>query len=495
MKTSLRLFASLLSGWLAVAAVGFADDDLSRRVLVVYNETDPESKPLAEYYAQRRGVPTNQICAIHARNAETITRKEFNEQVRAPILQFMIDQGLLFQLPGNMNDPVQGQISVPVTYDNKITFLALIYGVPLRIEQDDAYAEKNTDAKTPPERRRNEASVDSELTWLPSARLPLSFFVPNPFFNSTTATFDKRFNAGMLLVARLDGPDPKIVRRMIDDAMATERTGVLGRAYFDAQDSPAGCGYAEGDTWIKTAAGYVRAAGFETVLDTKPAVFADDFPMTDAAIYAGWYTESVTGAFTRADFKFRPGAVAYHIHSWSASSLRSSNHLWVGPLLARGAAVSFGNVYEPYLSLTPHVDLFFKRLLAGAPFAEAGWYSQPALSWQTVFVGDPIYRPFALSIDAQISRLEAAKNPDAVWAYLRKINLLAGTGQLAEAETLCRVKSATYNSPVLYEKLGDLLADTHRTQEAAEAYLQAIAGASALRQKAITEKMAALKSK
>jgi uncharacterized protein (TIGR03790 family) len=494
MKTSVRLFASLLAGLLAIAAVGFADDDLSRRVLVVYNETEPESKPLAEYYAQRRGVPTNQICAIHVRNAETITRKEFNEQVRAPILQFMIDQGLLFQLPGKMDDPVQGQISVPVTYDNKITFLALIYGVPLRIEQDDAYAEKNTDAKTPPERRRNEASVDSELTWLPTARLPLSFCVPNPFFNSATATFDKRLNTGMILVARLDGPDPKIVRRMIDDSLAAERTGLLGRAYFDEQHNLTS-NLGDGDRWIGAAAQYVRGAGFDTVVDDKPTLFPEDFPMTDAAVYAGWYAQDITGPFKRPDFAFRPGAVAYHLHSFSAVTMRSRDTTWAAPLLARGAAATFGNVYEPYLSLTPHVDLFFKRLLAGAPFAEAGWYSEPAVSWQTVFVGDPIYRPFALSIDAQISRLEAAKNPDVVWAYLRKINLLAGTGQLAEAETLCRVKSATFNSPVLFEKLGDLLADTHRRQEAAEAYLQAIAGASALRQKAITEKMAALKSK
>jgi uncharacterized protein (TIGR03790 family) len=484
-----RWFISIL-----LLAASVAGDELADRVLIVYNASEPEGKPLAEYYAQRRGVPTNQICAIRVRNAETITRKEFNEQVREPILKFMIDQNLLFQLPGQVNDPLLGPVSSPVTYENKITFLALIYGVPLRIEHDDAYAEKNVATNTPPERRRNEAAVDSELTWLPTARLPLSFAVPNPFFNTTTATFDKRLNTGMVLVSRLDGPDPQTVRRMIDDAIATEKTGLLGRAYFDARGTQ-DAGYLEGDRWIIGAASTVRAAGFDTVLDDKPDVFTNDFPMTDAAIYAGWYTGEITGPFNRPGFAFRPGAIAYHLHSFSAVTLRTTNSTWTAPLLARGAAASFGNVYEPYLSLTPHVDLFFKRLLAGATFAEAGWYSQPALSWQTTFLGDPLYRPFALSVDEQIARLSAAKNPAVVWAYLRKINLLAATGQSVEAEKLCREKGFALVSPVLFEKLGDLLADSHRTKDAAEAYLQALADAEPLRRKAIQAKMAALKSK
>ena len=32
-----------------------------------------------------------------------------------------------------------------------------------------------------------------------------------------------------------------------------------------------------------------------------------------------------------------------------------------------------GNVYEPYLALTPHLDVFTKRLLDGDSFAEAAY--------------------------------------------------------------------------------------------------------------------------
>jgi uncharacterized protein (TIGR03790 family) len=432
-----------------------AGEDLAKRVLVVYNETEPESKPLAEYYAKRRGVPASQLCPIHARNAETITRREFNAAVREPILRFMTDHGLLFQLPATVNDPALGRMSVPETYDNKITFLALIYGVPLRIENDPNWKDRISKSDAPALQRRNEASVDSDLTWLPSALVPLASAMPNPFFNKPSAVFDDTLNRAMMLVTRLDGPNPKIVRRMIDDALTVERTGLLGRAYFDAGGNHEP-GYAEGDKWIITAAQLAREAGFETVLDEKPALFGEDFPMPDPALYAGWYAPNCTGSFTRADFQFRPGAVAYHLHSWSAGTLRSRSEAWVGPLLARGAAASFGNVYEPYLQATPHVDLFFKRLLAGATFAEAGWYSQPVISWQTTFVGDPLYRPFLLTIDGQIARLEADRNPDVAWAYLRKINVLLAAGQFTEAETLCTEKAATTHSQILMDKLATL---------------------------------------
>ena len=452
---NIKRSGSVLAVLLAVATTAVAGEDLARRVLVVYNESEPESKPLAEYYAQRRGVPTNQICGLRVRNVEIITRREFNEQVREPILRFMNEHGLLFQLPTTVDDPVFGHVTVPATYDNKITFVAPVYGVPLRIEEDLSYQENGITPDTPAERRRNDASVDSELTCLPAALVRLSSAIVNPFFNKSPPVFDNRLNNAMVLVARLDGPDPKVVRRMIDDALTVERTGLLGRAYFDTRNIQE-AGYVEGDRWIKTAAQYVRDWGFETVLDEQPDVFGADFPMTDAAIYAGWYAMDVTGPFTRADFKFRPGAVAYHLHSWSAGTIRTRSKTWVGPLLACGAAASFGNVNEPYLSLTPHVDLFFKRLLAGASFAEAGWYSQPVLSWQTTFVGDPLYRPLALSVDGQIARLEAERNPDVAWAYLRKINILLNSGDFTSAEKLCAEKATTLHSQILIDKLGTL---------------------------------------
>ncbi len=119
--------------------------------------------------------------------------------------------------------------------------------------------------------------------------------------------------------------------------------------------------------------------------------------MSQIAIYIGWYDETVSGPFTQPGVEFFPGAFAYHLHSFSAASLRSTNRNWVGPLLARGAAVSIGAVDEPYLGGTPDIATFIGRFLhENFTFGEAAYAAQGVLSWQNTVVGDPLYvRPSA----------------------------------------------------------------------------------------------------
>ena len=443
-------------------------DDLAKRVVIVYNTDDPESKPLADYYARKRGVPTNQICGISIRVGETISRQEFNDKVRDPIWRFLTHEGFLRQEPGTVMDPVLGKVPSLVTVNARVSYLVLMYGMPLRIEKGPPIRENGVD-KAPTPYQRDEASVESELATLPSTGLPIAGPLRNPFFGSTQAEFGPPLNKAMLLVGRLDGPDPQTVRRMIDDALTAEHYGLQGRAYFDAQGTH-DPGYAIGDDWIRNAWHAFQEAGYECDYDERPETFLQDYPMTDVAVYAGWYSPDMVGPFLRPDFHFQPGAIAYHIHSWSGWTVRTRTAAWVGPLLSKGAAATMGNVYEPYLTLTPHIDMFFKRLLAGAPFLEAAYYSEAALSWQTTFEGDPLYRPFAASLDEQIQRLEADHKPEVEWAYLRRINLLLAQNGTTEAEELCRDKAEELRSAVLYEKLGDILHAARREREAIEAY-------------------------
>jgi uncharacterized protein (TIGR03790 family) len=475
---------------LLFACDGFAADDLAQRVVIVYNAQEPESKPLAEYYAQKRGVPTNQICAINMRPVETITRREYNDNIREPLLRFLTRQRLIVQQARTVNDPELGPIPWIDTVDSRVSYVVLMYGVPLRIDRDPTLHEKPQPPDLPETLRRNEASVESELSLLPTMGTPAMGPLRNWFFGNESAHLDAPLNHGMLLVGRLDAPDAPTVRRMIDDALAVERYGLHGRAYFDAQGTT-DKGYIQGDDWIRGAYQFVREAGYECDYDDRKEIFGEDYPMTDAAIYAGWYAEHASGPFRRTGFRFRTGAIAYHIHSASGASVRSRTTYWVGPLLDRGAAATMGNVFEPYLQYTPHVDMFFKRLLAGGIFIEAGYYSQPVLSWQTTFVGDPLYRPFRLSLDEQIARLETDKRPELEWAYSRKVNLLLRANQPDDAEKLCRAKAEALKSVVLYEKLGDLLHAAHREGEAVEAYNKAaVAGDDSYRYIRVATKLA-----
>jgi hypothetical protein len=140
------------------------------------------------------------------------------------------------------------------------------------------------------------------------------------------------------------------------------------------------------------------------VHDDTPEIFPEAYPMTDCALYYGWYTENLAGPFVRPDFHFVPGAIAVHIHSFSARTLRDPNATWVGPLLTKGAAGSVGNVYEPYLQFTAQLDIFNDRLLHGFCFAESAYMSMRVLSWMSVMVGDPLYRPYASWLQVDIGK-------------------------------------------------------------------------------------------
>ncbi|HEX4639762.1 MAG TPA: TIGR03790 family protein, partial [Chthoniobacterales bacterium] len=184
------------------------------------------------------------------------------------------------------------------------------------------------------------------------------------------------------------------VRRMITDAIEAEKTGLWGRAYIDgAHNTAPGLGL--GDDWLGEARAQLQKVGVPVIYENTPEIFPNGYPMTDCALYYGWYAGSVAGPFTQFDFRFAPGAIAVHIHSFSASTLHDENANWAGPLLTKGAAATLGNVYEPYLTFTAHLNVFNDRLLHGFTFAESAYMSIPALSWMSVMVGDPLYRPYA----------------------------------------------------------------------------------------------------
>jgi len=111
-------------------------------------------------------------------------------------------------------------------------------------------------------------------------------------------------------------------------------------------------------------------------------------------MYFGWYTGNVNGPFRNPNFKFKKGAVAVHLHSFSAGDLRNPRSKWVGPLLERGAAATVGNVYEPYLTGSHYFDVLHDRLIQGYTLVESAYMGIPQLSWQNVVIGDPLYRPY-----------------------------------------------------------------------------------------------------
>jgi uncharacterized protein (TIGR03790 family) len=437
-------------------------------VVVVYNAKSRESREVAEYYAQKRGVPEEQLIGLDLPDREEITRNEFRDQLQRPLAEQLARRKLWkitsTVIPATSNKAAQVEWKPS---QSKIRYAVLAYGVPLKISHDPALKEDGQE-KLRPELARTEAAVDNELALLPliDQHPPVTGPLRNAAFTVTNAASLHPTN-GILLVARLDGPSAAVAKGLVDNALLAERDGAWGRAYFDLRNitDPA---YKQGDEWIRMAAELARHLGLETVVDTNAATFPAGFPLSQVGFYMGWYTENADGPFAQPKVEFMPGAFAYHLYSFSAATLRSATRGWTGPLLAKGVTCTMGSVYEPYLAGTPDLGVFAARLIfSGFTFGEAAYACQSLLSWQTTVVGDPLYRPFGRNGDLVHRELELRGSPLVEWSFLRLINLNLASGRsVADCANLLEGLPTLTNSAVLTEKLGDLYSEMGKPSSA-----------------------------
>lgn len=461
------MLKAILLSVVAFLYAGAAFAESGESVVVIYNSLIRESKEVAEHYAQQRNVPSKQLLGLELPKTETMTRAQFREQLQKPTAKWLEDEGFFkFKLDsGGTNGPAHWRVN-----EAKIRYAVLCFGVPLRVLEDDSIRETNE--QLPPGARRNGAAVDSELVMLPmnDFKLPVTGPLGNPFLAATNAAALNPVS-GILLVARLDGPTADIAMKLVDKAIQAEKDGLWGRSYFDMRSITNG--YKIGDDMMRQAAESARRFGFDVVVDNKPETFPPDFPMSQIALYGGWYDENVSGPLLASTVEFMPGAVAYHLHSFSAATLRSNNTHWVGPLLAKGVTATMGCVDEPFIDGTPDFGVFVDRFLHGFSFGEAAWAGAPVVSWQTTVIGDPLYRPFARHPREQHAELAAKKSPLIEWSHLRVANLNLTQGFPA-SEVIAYLQSEGKNSAILTEKLGDVYASEGKTDLAMESYKRAL---------------------
>jgi uncharacterized protein (TIGR03790 family) len=431
----LRPLVILFMASLSVSAL--AEKPLAPATIVVFNKDIPESAELAKFYAQKRDIARDHLVGLSISKTEEIGRDEYDTMIRDPLRAIFKERGWW-----KLNEPRGGPITVA---SNSIRFVALIKGVPLKIRAAANYPGDKPGG--PPLGNRNDASVDSEIAALGAFSDQISGPLPNPYFQSYRAIAEAE-NSAVLLVCRLDAPQAVTVRRMITDAVETEKTGLWGRAYIDgAHNSPGGLDV--GDHWLAAVRDQLHKVGVPLIYEDTAEIFPTSYPMTDCALYYGWYAGTMAGPFTQPDFQFVPGAVAVHIHSFSASTLHDENANWAGPLLSKGAAATIGNVYEPYLQLTAHLDLFNDRLLHGFTFAESAYMSAPVLSWMSVMVGDPLYRPYAVWIG-----LGEKEKPASDWSAYHDFAVKNGSLGAAEFRAAAKQFAARTHNAVMLEDIG-----------------------------------------
>ncbi|MFI4911761.1 MAG: TIGR03790 family protein [Sedimentisphaeraceae bacterium JB056] len=230
------------------------------------------------------------------------------------------------------------------------------------------------------------SSFDSELALVKNANYDWYMWQENRLKSDIS-------DPSTVIVSRIDGPTVKVCKRIIDDSILAEQTGLRGKVCVDARFSQGGgqTGYEDYDISLRQTAEMFDDAGFSVEFDETESLMFTEKPI-ETIFYCGWYSlQKYIDSFD-----FVPGAIGYHIASLEAIDIRNTqSQQWVVSMLDDGIAATIGAVDEPYLNAFPKPDEFFSYLLEGQTAAEAYAASKPYNSWQMLLIADPLYRPLA----------------------------------------------------------------------------------------------------
>ena len=378
-------------------------------VVVIANASVFASLELAEYYMAQRHIPFDNLVRLDTPSNEYCSRATYDREIRNPVRKALARIGknhqirclvVMYGVPLAIQPLAPGDNDQLIQLKNRLQALkteqkgareqrlTAILAEKKQIEQQLAQGEKMD----------SRAAVDSELALVLAGDYPLEGWVANPYFLGFQEQKTLLSRDAVLMVSRLDGPNPSTVRRLVDDALFAENKGLQGRAYFDARwlkpDKLRLSGYALYDAALHAAAEGVRKSGRmkDVQLDARDQLFQPgDCPQ--AALYCGWYS---LGRYVAA-FTWVRGAIGYHIASSECATLKQpGSQVWCKRMLEEGIAATVGPVFEPYVQAFPLPDMFFLTLAEGyLSLAESYLISLPYLSWQMVLIGDPLYKPFA----------------------------------------------------------------------------------------------------
>lgn len=413
MQTMKRAVFFFLSA--ALFALCARAEVLPSKVYVVANSDDPDSLAIADFYASARGIPKGNIVGLPMPKAGKISKVEYFEKIENPLVAELAKRGALKAVKLGGREPSGREIYSYVSHD--IGFLVLCRGVPWGINPTPG-----SPAPNPPKSFSDAASVDSEISGRFVSSKSFAGFVKNPLFNNYSWAMTPSIT-GTIPVARLDGVSRADVEASVRNALEAEKKGVRGRVYIDESKREK-----TGDKWLSAAGKILSAAGFDVSENTEPRLFGFADRMDAPAFYFGWYAFNPAGYFADKNFKFPAGASALHIFSFSAANMRDRNS-WTPAFTAEGASATFGNVYEPYLGGTHYPHVYVLALARGMSAGEAATAAMPFLSWQGVFVGDPMFKPFKTDLKKQMENIDAGEIDElSQYSVIRMVNSISKKG-------------------------------------------------------------------
>jgi len=404
MFKNVAAIALILSG----GGIGLALEP--QEILVIANRQIAVSEKIAEYYCEKRKIPKKNIIylALGYNPRDSISRDDYERYLALPIRR-----ELQRRFPG------------------EIRCLVTTYGIPIKVgprgllpgmggklnelkrllsqekqkleqlEQDPALDSNQVSIQKKQLNQKisrmqleidriggkeTNASVDSELSMVLFRSYDLYRWQPNMLRGDVLG-----LGFRTLMVSRLDGPNDKIVKGLIDKALKAEKTGLKGIAYIDSRGIVKKDLYGHFDQSLRDLAAFIRSSTKMPIKTEQTGKLFAPGGCPQTAVYCGWYS---LAKYVDA-FDFVDGAVGFHIASIEAEKLRDPNSTnWCAAMLADGITATLGAVNEPYLHTFPQPKDFFAELFKGGCLVEAYYHTKPFNSWQFVLIGDPLYRPF-----------------------------------------------------------------------------------------------------
>ena len=379
-------------------------------ILVIANRQISASKRIAEYYCEKRNIPKKNIIylALGHNPRETIRRDEYERSLALPIRRQLQRRfpGEIRCLVTTYGIPVKAGTQGPLPgMGGKLKELKrLLSKEKQRLEQLKQDLETGPGQVSIQTKQINKkisrmqlevgrisgketnASVDSELSMVLFQSYDLYRWQPNMLRGQVPGLGFKT-----LMVSRLDGPDYKIIKGLIDKALTAEKTGLKGNAYIDSRGIVKKDMYGHFDQSLRDLGAFIHSNTKMPIKAEQTGRLFQAGSCPQTAVYCGWYSlRKYVDAFDFVD-----GAVGFHIASFEAQKLRDPNSsTWCSAMLRDGITATLGAVDEPYLHTFPEPKAFFSELFEGRCLVEAYYRTKPFNSWQLVLIGDPLYRPF-----------------------------------------------------------------------------------------------------
>ena len=398
----------------------------AENVAVVINDSSDDSRRIGEHYAKTRGLPATNVFHVRTITDDAIGRAEYVRTIEQPI-------GLAIRRAG---------------LQDRLLYLVLTKGVPLRILGSNGII-------------GTVASVDSELTLLyrrlVGTPIPIDGRVDNPYYLggrqiSEARPFTHREH-DIYLVTRIDAYTVEQAIALVNRAQAPARDG---RIVLDQRGS------GPGDLWMTEAASRLSAQGHaaRVLLESTAKPARGEKPVLG---YYSWGAADPENQVRDAGMGFAPGSIAASVASFDARTFRQPPDTWrptasadkaawfegsadslIGDLIRDGVTGVAGQVDEAFAFGAVRPEILFPAYLAGFNLVEAFYLATPALSWQTVVVGDPLCRPFgttALSREQLEEPIDAATGHPGLFSKRRTTVIQAANRDVPAAVTAASLRA------------------------------------------------------